>query len=223
MAFVNKSVAFVLASSCCLAVAAQSASPADRTAQLLESARNNPVALLDFLARMPKGGDLHHHLTGAVYAESYIDYAVEDGLCIDRVVVTLSPPPCDPAQGKVPAAQALTDFPLRNHVIDTWSIRNFVPAPDDRDVRHHFFATFGKFDPVTNKHWGEMLAEVVHRAAAQHEIYLERMWAPDQGEATNLGRARGWYDDFAAMRSRFLRGVMAQVFSDARKNLDAGE
>ncbi len=223
MAILNKTVAFAVAACCCLGLAAQSRSPAERTAQFLESARNNPAALMDFLARMPKGGDLHHHLTGAVYAESYIDYAVEDGLCIDRVVVTLSPPPCDPAQGKVPAAQALTDFALRNHVIDTWSIRNFVPAPDDRDVRHHFFATFGKFDPVTNKHWGEMLAEVVHRAAAQHEIYLETMLTPDQGEAAKLGRALGWNDDFATMRSRLLAAGMAQVVAGARKNLDAGE
>src|SRR5580693_4853432 len=223
MAILNKTVAFAVAACCCLGLAAQSLSPADRTAQFLESARNNPAALMDFLARMPKGGDLHHHLTGAVYAESYIDYAVEDGLCIDRVVVTLSPPPCDPAQGKVPAAQALTDFPLRNHVIDTWSIRNFVPAPDDRDVRHHFFAAFGKFDPVASKHWGEMLAEVVHRAGAQHEIYLETMLTPDQGEATKLGRTLGWNDDFAAMRSRLLSGGMAQVVAGARKNLDAGE
>jgi adenosine deaminase len=223
MAIVNRTVAIVLAGCCCVAVAAQSLSPTDRAAQFLESARNTPAALMDFLARMPKGGDLHHHLTGAVYAESYIDYAVEDGLCLDSIAATLSPPPCDPAQGKVPAAHALTDFPLRNHVIDTWSIRNFVPAPDDRNVRHHFFATFGKFDPVTNKHWGEMLAEVVHRAGAQHEIYLETMLTPDQGEATKLGRMLGWDDDFAAMRSRLLAGGMAQVVAGARKNLDAGE
>jgi hypothetical protein len=121
------------------AAVGQSDPAAERTAKHLESVRENPAALMDFLDRMPKGGDLHHHLTGAVYAENYIDYAVEDGLCIDRVAATLTPPPCDPVQGRVPAAQALTDFPLRNHVIDTWSIRNFVPGPDDRDVRHHFF------------------------------------------------------------------------------------
>jgi adenosine deaminase len=206
-----------------VAALAQSGAPTDRAAAYLESVRDNPAALMDFLDRVPKGGDLHNHLTGAVYAESYIDYAVEDGLCIDRVVATLSQPPCDPAQGRVPAAQALTDFPLRNHVIDSWSIRNFVPSPDDRDVRHHFFAAFGKFDPVTNGHWGEMFAEVVHRAGAQHEIYLETMLTPDQGEAMKLGRALGWNDDFALMRQRLLAGGMTQVVADGRKNLDAGE
>jgi adenosine deaminase len=201
----------------------QSGFSADRTSIYLESVRNNPVALLDFLARMPKGGDLHHHLTGAVYAESYIDYAVEDGLCIDEAAATLSAAPCDATVGRVPAAQALTDFPLRNHVIDTWSIRNFVPAPEDRDVRHHFFAAFGKFEPVTNKHWGEMLAEVARRAGAQNEIYLETMLTPDQGEAMKLGRALGWNDDFATMRSRLLAGGMNQVVADGRRNLDDGE
>jgi adenosine deaminase len=201
----------------------QSGFPADRTAKYLESTRNNTLALLDFLERMPKGGDLHHHLTGAVYAESYLDYAVEDGLCLDRVAATLSAPPCDATAGRVPAAQALTDFPLRNHVIDAWSIRNFVPAPDDRDVRHHFFAAFGKFDPVASKHWGEMLAEVVHRAGAQNEIYLETMLTPDQGQATKLGRTLGGNDDFAVMRSRLLNGGMNQVVADGRKNLDDAE
>ena len=214
-------VAAVLAN--CGPAQAQSGFPADRTAKYLESTRNNTVALLDFLERMPKGGDLHHHLTGAVYAESYIDYAVEDGLCLDRVAATLSAPPCDATAGRVPAAQALTDFPLRNHVIDAWSIRNFVPAPDDRDVRHHFFAAFGKFDPVAGKHWAQMLAEVVHRAGAQNEIYLETMLTPDQGQATKLGRTLGWNDDFAAMRSRLLNGGMNQVVADGRKNLDDAE
>ncbi|HEY0701789.1 MAG TPA: hypothetical protein VGD60_03395 [Candidatus Acidoferrales bacterium] len=201
----------------------QSGFPADRAAQYLESVRNNPALLLDFLDRMPKGGDLHNHLTGAVYAESYIDYAVEDGLCIDKVAATLSAPPCDAAAGRVPAAQALTDFPLRNHVIDSWSIRNFVPAPDDRDIRHHFFAAFGKFDPVTSGHWGEMLAEVANRAGAQNEIYLETMLTPDQGEAIKLGRTLEWNDDFAAMRAKLLAGGMSQVVADGRKNLDQAE
>ena len=160
---------------------AQAQSPTARTSQYLESVRDNPMLLEDFLHRMPKGADLHHHLTGSVYAESYIQYAVEDGLCIDRQG-GLSQPPCDAAKGQLPATQALTNFPFRNQVIDAWSIRNYVRAGDDRSVRYHFFAAFGKFDPVVNRHWGEMFAEVTQRAGLQHEIYLETMLTPDQGE-----------------------------------------
>ena len=202
---------------------ARAQSATERTARYLESVRANPVMLMDFLARMPKGGDLHHHLTGAVYAESYIDYAAADGLCIDHVSIKIVPPPCDESLGHWPASRALTDFIFRNLVIDTWSIRNFHPSAEDRDVRLHFFAAFGKFDLVTNRHWGEMLAEVTHRAAAQHEIYLETMLTPDQGESRQLGRQIGWNDDFAAMRSRMLEGGMAKVVADGRRNLDDGE
>jgi adenosine deaminase len=201
----------------------QGTTPAERTAKYLESVRSHPVELLDFLDRIPKGGDLHHHLTGAVYAESYINYAAEDGDCIDRAAFKILPPPCDPSRGLLPASQAISDFLFRNLVIDAWSIRNFHPTAEDRDVRLHFFAAFGKFDLVTNKHWGEMLAEVTHRGGAQNEIYLETMLTPDQGEAIQLGRQIGWNDDFAVMRSRMLAGGMAKVVADGRKNLDDGE
>jgi len=40
----------------------------DRTTQALEHIRSEPLALRDFLKRMPKGADLHSHLSGAVYA-----------------------------------------------------------------------------------------------------------------------------------------------------------
>ena len=65
-----------------------------------------------------------------------------------------------------------------------------------------------------------MFAEVVHRAGAQQEIYLETMLTPDQGEAMKLGREIGWNDDFAVMRERLLTGGMAQVVADGHKNLD---
>ena len=195
----------------------------ERTAKYLASVREKPLELMGFLDRIPKGGDLHNHLTGAVYAESYINYAVEDGDCIDRATFKILPPPCDAARGLLPASQAISDFVFRNLVIDALSIRNFHPTAEDRDVRLHFFATFGKFDLVTNKHWGEMLAEVTHRAGAQNEVYLETMLTPDQGEAIRLGKQVGWNDDFGAMRSQILAGGMSKVVADGRKNLDDAE
>ena len=201
---------------------ARAQSPTARTSQYLESVRDNPMLLEDFLHRMPKGADLHHHLTGSVYAESYIQYAVEDGLCIDHQAA-LSQPPCDAAKGQLPAAQALTNFPFRNQVIDAWSIRNYVRAGDDRSVRYHFFAAFGKFDPVVNRHWGEMFAEVTQRAGLQHEIYLETMLTPDQGESLKLGHEVGWDDDLAALRQKMLAGSMDKVVAAGQRNLDTGE
>src|ERR1700679_3148659 len=43
----------------------------------------NALALDAFLAKMPKGGDLHMHLSGAVYAETFLKDAAADGLCVN--------------------------------------------------------------------------------------------------------------------------------------------
>jgi adenosine deaminase len=51
----------------------------DRTTQALEHIRSEPLALRDFLKRMPKGADLHSHLSGAVYAETHIRDAMKTG------------------------------------------------------------------------------------------------------------------------------------------------
>ncbi|MFY9825109.1 MAG: hypothetical protein WAM82_27270, partial [Thermoanaerobaculia bacterium] len=49
-----------------------------------QAARRDPNALRAFLLAMPKGGDLHHHLTGAVYPEVLIQLASYEGLSIDQ-------------------------------------------------------------------------------------------------------------------------------------------
>src|SRR5579872_2206978 len=66
-----------------------------RTALYLESIRKQPQLLLAFVHELPKGGDLHNHLDGAIYAEDLIDFAADGGLCVDRTSSRLIAPPCD--------------------------------------------------------------------------------------------------------------------------------
>lgn len=55
--------------------------------------------LRQFFAEMPKGGDLHNHLTGAAYAESYFKFAMEDSLWVDIATGKLYQPK-DSTKGK---------------------------------------------------------------------------------------------------------------------------
>src|ERR1700719_1601766 len=73
--------------------AAQSAE--QRTSHYLESVRKQPPLLLAFVRELPKGGDLHNHLDGAIYAEDFVDFAAAGGLCVDRTSSHLLAPPCD--------------------------------------------------------------------------------------------------------------------------------
>ena len=53
-----------------------------KTARYLDSIRRQPPLLLAFLHDMPKGGDLHNHLDGAIYAEDLLDFAASDNFCV---------------------------------------------------------------------------------------------------------------------------------------------
>lgn len=204
-----------------LAAAQGGVSPEQRTARHMEAIRREPTRLLLFLRQMPKGGDLHNHLSGAVYAESYIEYAAQDGLCVDRATSTLVPPPCDDAQQRPPVHSAFEDPALYNQLVDAFSILNFQPGAET--LAQHFFHAFLKFDAATWNHRGDMLAEVVSRAAAEHITYLELISALDHMEASALGARLGWDADLPRMRLKLLdAGIPARVES-ARRRLDAAE
>lgn len=199
------------------------AGPEQRTARHLESIRHQPARLLLFLRDLPKGGDLHNHLSGAVYAESYIRYAAEEGLCVDRETSTLLPPPCDGPQGKRPPVKhAFEEHALYLQLVDAFSIRNFVPD-DEQTLAEHFFQAFLKFDAATRNHRGEMLAEVAARAAAENVLYLELIAPLDQMQGSALGARLGWEPDLAAMRRKLLEAGLPALVASARRDLDAAE
>jgi hypothetical protein len=202
-------------------IPAPAASSEQKTARYFESVRSQPLLLHAFLQQMPKGGDLHNHLSGAVYAESFIQYAAQDGLCVDRNALALAQPPCDAAAGKPLASVALQDSTLYGHLLDALSMRQFVAGAESG--HDHFFATFGKFGAATYGRTADMLAEARSRAAAGHLQYMETMFNPDGGAAGKLGTSLGWDDDLSKLRDKLLSGGLPQIVADASKFLDDTE
>jgi hypothetical protein len=196
-----------------------------RTGRYLESVRTQPSLTLAFLREMPKGGDLHNHLGGALYAENLIDYAVDDGLCVDRTTSILIAPPCDASCEKYtnkPAVRcAYQDHVLYNSIVDAWSMRNWKPG--DESGHDHFFATFDKFSLATHTHTASALAEAASRAAADHLQYVEFMHTADGGKSAQLGAKLGWDDTFSKMRDGLLAGGLSDIVIATRKQLDEDE
>ena len=210
---------------------------ASGVARGFEMVRHRPPLLRAFLQRMPKGGDLHTHLSGAVYAESYIAWAASDGLCVDPKTLGFVPPPCTATRRK--ASDALTDQAFYDSIIDAQSARNFVPGT--KSGHDQFFESFAKFGPVSgSNHNGDMLAEVAARAAAQHVTYLEIMETL-QGRAlgalvaklptTGLGPAftdvesgaLPTGEDLTRLPKALLDQGLARLVEAARRDLDAAE
>ena len=202
-----------------------------RTARAFEAARANPAMLRHFLLAMPKGADLHSHLSGAVYAESWIRAGAEDHLCVDlaslsfakpQVVSVTASPKAACENGKVPAVQAYKDQHLYDALVDAFSMRGFVPSPGVTG-HDHFFDTFSKFGGTDPRHIGEWLDEVATRAAGQNEQYLEIMHTPDFSHAAAIAREIGWRDDFSQLRDALLARGLSENVAVARKDLDAAE
>jgi len=207
----------LLATGCAGPIAA---SPEARTARYLQSIRGRSAFEAVFVREMPKGGELHTHLSGAVYAENYLRWAAEDGLCARRSPPSIVDPPCDPARGDVSGAAIALDIPLYRALVDGFSMRNFPYATGSG--HDHFFDTFERFD-ARRERYGDMLAEVVSRLARQNTRYVEVMQSLGVGGANRVGRDAGWSDDLAVMSTRVPESAVAAVVADARQRMDAQE
>jgi len=199
-------------------LAAQTAE--QKTSTYLDTIRHQPSLLLAFVHDMPKGGDLHNHLDGAIYAEDLIDFAASDNFCVDRTTSKLIGPPCDSCEHYTPKPAircAYDDHILYNQIIDAWSMRNWRPG--DESGHDHFFATFDKFGLASHNHVAEAVATVVNRAAREHVQYIEFMHTADGRAAAQLGSKLGWNDDFAKMREALLAGGIRQIADATRQTL----
>jgi len=199
--------------------------PEQRTSNYLESIRNTPPLLEAFLREMPKGGDLHNHLIGAIYAESYLQYAINDKLCIDQKQLTFVQPPCDESRNIVPAQRVTTDPTLYRLMIDVLSMRDFVPysmAGLSESREDHFFQTFGRFVSVANAHTGETLAEVASRAGHQNESYLEMTVGFDRNSG-QVGSKTGWTDNFDEQREKLNAAGIQSAVAGVLKILNDAE
>ncbi|MGA2851263.1 MAG: adenosine deaminase, partial [Terracidiphilus sp.] len=197
-----------------------------RTARAYQAyAAQGPLALQAFLAQFPKGADLHVHLSGAVYAETFLRDAAEDGLCVDPAALKLAPPPCKakliPAttlSGNISAANQ----DLYNRLIDSLSMRSFVPTPG-YSGHDQFFDTFDRFSGLNKTHVGEWIDEIASRSAAQNQQYLELMQTPPFGHAATVAHQVGFDPDLPKLRQALLdHGVLDEVAAD-RESVRAAE
>lgn len=171
---------------------------------------------------MPKGADLHNHLSGAIYAESFIQWAAEKGLCVNTTTFVLTQTPCEPnAQGLASMTTALTNGVLYRQIIDAWSMRNWEYS--GQNGHDHFFDTFAKFGPATYDQTGRMLAEETARAARGRVLYLELMLTPDNGMSTQIGQTVGWDGNLQGTLNKLQAAGIAKAAAQGVQSLRDAE
>src|SRR5215471_21206791 len=198
-------------------------------ARYFDSIKNDPPLLTAFLKGMPKGADLHNHMSGAVFAEDYIKIALANQLCVNPRDNALAPPPC--ASGQRIDQAIATSSATYDKLIDAWSMRNWQLSGESG--HDHFFSPFGKFGAaIGDNTFGQMLASVLSQAARDRVSYAELMVTPNSGGIKKVAQGR-WNDDFGVMsKSMMDAGLGAevkigldlakQVIADARKRMGCG-
>ncbi len=139
-----------------------------------------------FMTQMPKGGDLHHHYSGAVYAEQFLEFVDLQGFCInpksytivtDKAVVQAERAKAPGLRGCLSRAEVLADDHTYRELLQRWSSKDFhnhgaLQPPPDRQ----FFQTFGYFLPVANGNYKEALATLKQRAIDENVGYIETIY-----------------------------------------------
>ena len=131
--------------------------------------KSDPHALYAFFKAMPKGGELHYHFDGSTPAETMLSLAAEDHYCLNTQTFAFN----RSTQGchTITAKQLLKNPPLYEQTIRAWSMKDFIPRQESR--LHHFFSIFPKEAIIQSDFNIPLLANVMQRAANQHELYLE--------------------------------------------------
>ena len=104
-------------------------------ASYLEKIRNNEALLTAFFQQMPKGGDLHHHFSGSIYAEPLLERAIAENFYLN--LETLAVSKTKPENGNWKSFSSLKNdgkLPFyEQQIMQTWSVKDYngsVPSDD---------------------------------------------------------------------------------------------
>ncbi|WP_426485623.1 adenosine deaminase [Flavobacterium sp. 2] len=138
----------------------------------LEKIRNNEALLTAFFQQMPKGGDLHHHFSGSIYAEPLLERAISENFYLN--LETLAVSKTKPEKGNWINFDSIKKLEKLDYyeqqIMQTWSIKDYngsVPSDDQ------FFDSFMKFEPTIPGHFAEGMLELKKRAVAENVSYIE--------------------------------------------------
>ncbi len=141
------------------------------TTQYLNSIQHDPLKLQQFFYAMPKGGDIHNHIDGAVYAEDLVHFAAKENYCLNVKSMTVSQLKTCPAGDQLTMVN--NNPMLLGKLIDAWSMQDF--PINTQSGEGHFFNTFPKLEPLVISNVVKAIASIANRAGRQNEEYLELM------------------------------------------------
>jgi adenosine deaminase len=150
-----------------------------------ELAQNSTPELIAFIRLMPKGADLHNHVSGATYSDFILDSAEKSGLSFDLGANLFF----DPKNPKYKPINPITITTLKENSIylaqylNIFSMRGWYP--NTTNGHDQFFNTFNYMGSAQRSN-DDMLVEVAKRNVWENIQYLELMISSLPSNYTNL-------------------------------------
>jgi adenosine deaminase/adenosine deaminase CECR1 len=187
---VLKAAAIAAAVFCAMPHGAQATSNEEITkrhfAALVSGKEPKLAELTMFFTMMPKGGDLHHHYSGALYAEQYLEWVDKQGYCVNKTSYTIDiSKDVVAAEAAKPLAEraclsgqdVMNNNTVLANLLQRWSDKDFynhsgLQSPPDRQ----FFDTFAYFNPVSSTNGADGLQRLKQRAIQENLSYIETIY-----------------------------------------------
>lgn len=172
-------IVIIFATAGCSTIGLKSSSDLDNASkaallynEFIKAESPNIAQLNLFFSKMPKGGDIHHHYSGSIYTETYLDWVEDAGYWIDKNTLKIS---------KLKTSSSISIEQLRS---DTELYRKLLTLWSDKDYQNHyhpqlppdanFFNTFSYFGPIS-KSCNAGLMILRERAIKENVSYIETM------------------------------------------------
>ncbi|MBL4848799.1 MAG: adenosine deaminase [Planctomycetes bacterium] len=124
------------------------------------------------LALLPKGADLHHHYSGSLYVETYLEWVKKAGYKINSN--TLKIDRSGDQDGSVTVDELYADNALYRKLLSAWSTKDFeTNGQGPPDVA--FFDTFAFFGAIASYDYSDGLKRLRDRAIGENVQYIETM------------------------------------------------
>jgi adenosine deaminase len=129
-------------------------------------------------------------------------------------------PVCE--EDQVPATELPKNQRLYNDLVDSFSMRGFVPSAGVT-AHDHFFDAFTKFGGTDPRHTGEWVDEVAARAAIQNIQYLELMVTPTWRRLNTITRDMALREDLKSLKDKLMAKGLLDDIPAARAFLDEAD
>jgi adenosine deaminase/adenosine deaminase CECR1 len=141
--------------------------------EYLEKIRDNEAELTAFFSQMPKGGDIHHHFSGSIYAEPLLQRAIIENFYLNTETMDVRKQKTTSGNWELfSTLKSKGTLELyKQKIMQKWSVKDYngVDYPSDK----LFFESFMKFEPAIQGNFAQGMLELKNRAIKENLSYIE--------------------------------------------------